>query len=61
MRQKLHKAHNEAIEPNKLSMGKHVNFFLRNEAEQFAQFILRIYQLVQERCFYIFLIKVDMV
>jgi len=32
-------------------MRKDVNFFLRSEAEQFAQFILRIYQLVQERCF----------
>ena len=28
-----------------------VNFFLRNKAVQFAQFILRIYQLVQERFF----------
>ena len=36
------------------------NLFLRNEAEQFAQFILQIYQLVQKRCFR-FLIKVDMV
>ena len=28
-----------------------ISFCMRNEAEQFAQFILRIYQLVQERCF----------
>jgi len=41
-------------------MRKDVNFFLRNEAEQFAQFILRIYQLVQERRFP-FLINIDMV
>jgi len=32
-------------------MRKNVNFFLRNETEQFAQFILRIYKLVQERYF----------
>ena len=32
-------------------MRKDVDFFLRNEAEQFAQFILQIYQRVQERCF----------
>jgi len=29
-------------------MRKDVNFFLRYEAEQFAQFILRIYQLVHD-------------
>jgi len=33
-------------------MRKDVNFFMLNEAEQFAQFILRIYHLVQERCFH---------
>jgi len=29
-------------------MRNDVNFFRRNKAEQFAQFILRIYQLVQD-------------
>jgi len=32
-------------------MRNDVNFFLRNEAEQFVQFILRIHKLVYERCF----------
>jgi len=32
-------------------MRNNIGFFLRNKAEQFAQFILRIYQLVQERGF----------
>ena len=34
-------------------MRNNINFLLRNKAdsEQFAQFSLRIYQLVQERCF----------
>jgi len=31
-------------------MRNDVNFFLRNESEQLAQFILRICQLEQERC-----------
>jgi len=44
-------------------MRNDVNFFLRNEAEQFAQFILRICQLVQDyrNVAFLFLIKVDMV
>jgi len=36
---------------NKLSIWDDVNFCLSNKAEQFAHFIVRIYQLVQERSF----------
>ena len=32
-------------------MRKDVNFFLRNEAEEFAQLILRIYQLYRNVAF----------
>ena len=40
---------------------KDVNFYMRRDAEQFAQFVLRVYQFVHRNLTLLLLIKEDMV